>query len=433
MPIRMTDDDPGDDNDDRPSNSGGGGSGGGGNGGGGAGLIELLFFLFRHPVLALILLVIGGGFYLFGSKGPKPSAPGGHPVTASADQHGTGATLDQKVYDQALVHEPLSQAPGSLPARVSLLPFAPPRGNQGRQGSCVGWATSYAARSILLAHQTGQDPETAIFSPSFTYNQIAKAGCNGTYLKNALELLERTGDLPLSEFSYTDRSCDMKPTSEQKQRAAAFRIVGYTRLSADAKDYRTNALALKQHLAQGAPVVIGMQVGGTFQTEMEGTKVWHPTQADYNKEGEWGGHAMAIIGYDDTLEGGAFQLMNSWGRKWGEDGVAFVRYKDFDHFVEEAYGLYPMANAQAKNSPQQIRFGLVETKTQHRIALSPVSGITFRSSKPIKKGTRFKVEFSNTRPCYTYLFGQETDGSSYVLFPYTEQHSARGSSRASRA
>jgi hypothetical protein len=72
---------------------------------------------------------------------------------------------------------------------------------------------------------------------------------------------------------------------------------------------------------------------------------------------------------------------------------------------------------------QHIQFGLVETGTQRRIALSAASGITFRTSRPIKKGTRFKVEFSNSRPSYTYLFGQETDGSSYVLFPYSAKHS----------
>ena len=36
---------------------------------------------------------------------------------------------------------------------------------------------------------------------------------------------------------------------------------------------------------------------------------------------------------------------------------------------------------------------------------------------------KFKVEFTNNIECYTYIFGQETDGSSYVLFPYTPKHS----------
>ena len=47
----------------------------------------------------------------------------------------------------------------------------------------------------------------------------------------------------------------------------------------------------------------------------------------------------------------------------------------------------------------------------------------FRTAKPIAKGTRFKIEVTNNAECYTYLFGQEVDGSPYVLFPYTPKHS----------
>jgi hypothetical protein len=428
----MTDDDP--ENDQEPGGSGGGWSGGGGGGGGGGfQLLELLFFMFRYPKLSLVVLGIGAAVYFLGGGGGSPG--GGGPVppdprrpaptvpaVAQNDDRALGATLDPKVYDQALVHEPLSEANETLPARVSLLSFAPPRGDQGHQGSCVGWATSYAARSILRAREVRGDSSTLRFSPSFTFNQIAHPGCNGTFIKDALDELQQVGDLPLGEFRYTDRSCSQRPSLEEKRRASAYRIIGYTRLSVDTSNYRTNALAVKEHLAQGAPVVIGMNVGGTFM-RLEGARVWHPTQADYAEVGGWGGHAMAVIGYDDTLEGGAFQLMNSWGPGWGEDGVAFVRYRDFDHFVREAYGLYPMRDPKAETVPQHIQFGLVETGSQHHIPVTKVSDMTFRTTRPIRKGTRFKVEFSNTRPCFTYLFGQDTDGSSYVLFPYTEKHS----------
>src|SRR5690606_10526214 len=42
----------------------------------------------------------------------------------------------------------------------------------------------------------------------------------------------------------------------------------------------------------------------------------------------------------------------------------------------------------------------------------------FQTITPISIGTRFKLEVQNTTECYIYIFGQETDGSSYVLFPY---------------
>lgn len=432
MPIRMTDDDPSESREDEGGGGGRGSFGGWGGGGGGRrGGLDLVFlllnviphllnlipFLFRHPKLALVLLLAGGGgFFYLRHTGYLGFLGGSGPVAASL---GTGAVLDQKVYDQALVHEPLAAA--SLPQRASLLEWAPPRLDQGRQGSCVGWATSYAARTILLARQTGQPAESVRFSPSFTYNQVALPGCNGTYLVRALELLQRTGDLPLGQFAYSDQECRRLPSPAEKDSASQYRIAGFTRLTVDADDYRNNAVALKQHLAQGAPVVIGMNVGGSFMKAMEGVRVWHPTEADYQQRGGWGGHAMAVIGFDDTVEGGAFQIMNSWGPTWGENGVAWVRYRDFDHFVKEAYGLYPMGDARAA-AGQHIRFGLIDNATKRHIPIAR-RGTSFRTVSPIRKGTRFKVEVSNTRPIYIYLFGQETDGSSYVLFPYTEKHS----------
>ena len=432
MPIRMTDDEPSDDqesssDEDEPKRKpGGGGSGGGG---GILALLGLFAFFLKFPKLTLTLLLIGGVVLYVASRDPagKPG-PQPKPGAVAADHgEGRGATLDPKVYDEALVHEPIYSDGSKSPARVSLLAAAPPRGSQGAQGSCVGWATSYAARSILHTVETGQ--KGTIYSPSFTYNPIAKENCQGSFIVRALERLRDVGDVPFNEFEYDPKSCDRQPEGALISEAKAHRIRGFTRLSLDAEDYRTNSKAVKDHLAQNAPVVIGMRVGGTFQSAMRGQRVWHPTQADYDSKGDWGGHAMAVIGYDDNLEGGAFQIMNSWGPKWGEDGVAFVKYKDFNHFVREAYGLYPMrSSASAAAAPQQIRFGLIEVDakgapTQHRIAFKPQGEMVFRTSQPIRKGTRFKVELQNTRPVYTYLFGQESNGKSYVLFPYTPKHS----------
>ena len=121
MPIRMTDDDPNESNDsDDSGDSGGGGGGGGGgsggdSGGGGAALLACLAFGFRHPVLSLLLLLVIGAVAVFGEDGASsPSSPaegGGN----RPGRLGYGATLDRKVYDEVLVHEPLSAPP---PSRV---------------------------------------------------------------------------------------------------------------------------------------------------------------------------------------------------------------------------------------------------------------------------------------------------------------------------
>jgi hypothetical protein len=212
------------------------------------------------------------------------------------------------------------------------------------------------------------------------------------------------------------------PTSTEKQQGKKYAITGFNRLSKGANDHEVDMLAIKQHLAQGAPVVIGMMVGGSFMQHMEGHDAWYPTATDYNQEG-FGGHAMCVIGYDDYREGGAFQIMNSWGEKWGDQGVAWVRYKDFDYFVREAYGIFPMGDhAEPTGNTLKATISLLKDG-KDRIHLSDLMPGVIETTDKVKVGESFKVEITNNLPCYIYIFGEETDGSSYVLFPYTPKHS----------
>jgi hypothetical protein len=203
--------------------------------------------------------------------------------------------------------------------------------------------------------------------------------------------------------------------------AAANRIHGFNRLTESSDPEGINIRAVKEHLASGAPVVIGMMVGGSFMEGMMGQQVWQPTQSDYNQMG-FGGHAMCVIGYDDRLAGGSFQIMNSWGPGWGDNGIGWVRYGDFKEFVREAYGIDPLPKqGAALNQAFDCEIGLVrvdeKAKPVDYISLDPSASNVFRSNA-ISKGTRFKVEVKNSTECYVYVFGQETDGSSYTLFPY---------------
>ncbi|MBK9014206.1 MAG: C39 family peptidase [Saprospiraceae bacterium] len=430
MPIRMEQDpeQPGrrrteDDNQGQNRNTGGGGLGG---------LLSfaplLLGFLFKKPKL-LLLVLAGVAIWYFVSGGCGDlSGDGdlsGEGSTSEQEQFTFGAVLSEEEYDKADVFEPLSTSYGGaenqLPASVSLLKYAPKRMHQGNQGSCVGWAGSYAARTILQARATGVDPNNVAFSPSYLYNQIALDGCQGAYMQNAMETLLKHGDLPFSKFGYDDSDCSRQPTQSMATEASQFRTKGYNRLSQGGDNYGLDIQGVKQHIAQGAPVVIGMMVGGTFMQDMVGKSVWQPTQRDYSGYG-FSGHAMCVIGYDDDKE--MVQIMNSWGPEWGNNGTAWIPYKAFEHFTKEAYGLYPMGDA-AKYDPNKlmVKFGLVDNATQTLIPLAAAGDRTFRTRAPMKIGTKFKVAITNSIECNVYVFGQEVDGSSYVLFPYTEKHS----------
>jgi hypothetical protein len=66
----------------------------------------------------------------------------------------------------------------------------------------------------------------------------------------------------------------------------------------------------------------------------------------------------------------------------------------------------------------QCEIGLVKWPQREYIPLKYLNNNAFESTAPIKINQTFKVEVANTNECYVYVFGQETDGSSYTLFPY---------------
>jgi C1A family cysteine protease len=52
-----------------------------------------------------------------------------------------------------------------------------------------------------------------------------------------------------------------------------------------------------------------------------------------------GGHAYMIRGADDTVKSpdgtrGAFRIINSWGEAWGQQGKAWISYKDMDGLIK---------------------------------------------------------------------------------------------------
>ena len=382
----------------------------------------LILFLFRNSKWFVPILFIMAAWYFF--FGGDAFMAGDN----SADPFSMGCSMDEKEFDKAEVFAPL--AAGSfnrMPTSTSLLKYCPERKNQGRQGSCVGWSSAYAARTILHSRATGDDPDEMAFSPSYLYNQIALPGCQGSYIQYAMEAMKRRGLVPFKNFGYDPSTCSVAPRAEHHQLAQNYRIKGFNRLTLDGNNYKIDMAAIKQNLVQGAPVVIGMKVGQSFMQGMRGRDVWQPSRQDFSGRG-LGGHAMCVIGYDDKKYGGSFQIMNSWGRQWGRDGIGWVRYPDFEGFVLEAYGLYPEGLAEERevfNSTKlAVEFGLVDIESGEFIALRDKGNRVFQSQRPIAVGDKFKIAVANNIECNVYVFGQETDKSSYVLFPYTHKHSA---------
>lgn len=418
-------DDPNDPQDNSGDEQGGSGfSGGGGGGGGIFQLILLALGLFRGRGLIVVLILIGGGYFLLRGGGCN-NAGGG--LVRQVTQLATGGYLNPKQFEKANIYESLSDdsTKNPLPEAVNLQKFAPGVGDQGHQGSCVAWSSAYGARTIAEAARTGEDPNRLKFSPSFLYNQIGLEGCEGSYIIKAMEFMTQSGAVSYDKFPYSDKDCSRQPDQQLLEEARQNKMRGFNRLTPGDRNNAIDLRAIRENLAQGAPVVIGMMVGGSYMQPMMGQDVWNPTADDRSMMG-FGGHAQCVVGYDDKKYGGAFLIMNSWGPSWGNNGFAWVRYPDFKFFVREAYGLEPMAKVgAAANTPFACEIGLVQVHYEGKktvagdyIPLQTKGSNVFETVSPVKMGSRFKMEVKNSTECYTYVFGKETDGTSYTLFPY---------------
>ncbi len=136
---------------------------------------------------------------------------------------------------------------------TDLSPLFPKPGNQGKQGSCVAWATAYAARSYLQARRQGENPSSPeqIFSPAFIFNQVKVGNCkDGGSIAEALSLMKTRGVASLAEFPYDEQNCSRMPDAEVISEAKRYRIDDWKRVDIDQLDDMkgTNLCRQSSHL-----------------------------------------------------------------------------------------------------------------------------------------------------------------------------------------
>jgi hypothetical protein len=252
-----------------------------------------------------------------------------------------GLKLDAEKYnklDQWTPPEKLGFSSSSLPANISYRKYCPgPKLQSG--ATCVGWSSAYAAYStqtnIQMNITNNYQKWARAFDPNFIYNFIRKAddfNCEkGSLIYNALETLETYGCKPHIWEPWIE--CADKETFNEFTIALAsnYKIVSWGSIK------RENLIAnTKTALYYESPVVIGVNLTESF---MNGSSLsygkWSPKTGEVNI----GGHAMCVIGYDDSKFGGSFEVMNSYGSDFGDNGFIWISYKDFADKVQEAYVL----------------------------------------------------------------------------------------------
>ncbi len=251
-----------------------------------------------------------------------------------------GLKLDPEKYksaEQYVAPKESGFSAASLPANLSYRQYCPTPNYQGDVSTCVGWAAAYGALSTQLNIQMGitnyNHKWARAFDPHFIYSFIKhendKWCAEGTSLSLAFKVLEQYGCKPMIWDPWL--KCNDKTTFKEFTLALAskYKIEDWMAIPQEniVEDTKT---ALYNKL----PVVVGVALTESFVTgSVLGNGLWTP------KTGEKfiGGHAMAVIGYDDTKNGGSFEVMNSYGTEFGDKGFIWIKYTDYASLVGEAY------------------------------------------------------------------------------------------------
>lgn len=260
--------------------------------------------------------------------------------TPSSEQYYLGLKpLPRAQYDLI----PMISAPAGgltgLPSSYDLSSNMPTPGDQGQQGSCVGWATAYALKTQQEQKERswGANTNAHRFSPAYIYNQIHLGGDGGAYISDAINILTAQGCATLATMPYNQNDYSTPPSQAARNEAANYKCIIYRTVNI------MDRTEIKGFLYSGAPLVIGITVGSDLWRQVDANYVYR-TLGDRII----GNHAVTLVGYSDTKS--AFKFINSWGSGWGDGGYSWIDYNFFSQVCYEAYWVQDYVETQRMGS-----------------------------------------------------------------------------------
>lgn len=234
--------------------------------------------------------------------------------------------LRDKVYQS--VHLPFVT---TLPKEVDLRNGCSPIVDQGQLGSC----TANAIASGLREYWEVKEGKLTLLSRLWLYwNERKLEGTidqdAGASIRDGMKVLQKLGCAPEPDWPYDISMYSERPPEKSFADAALFKIHEYHRV--------THLLALKAALAEGYPVVLGMMIYESFESD----EVAANGIVSLPKRGEQflGGHAVLAVGYrDDPNHRGQGYVVcrNSWGEHWGDKGYFYLPYNYFLNYVSDMW------------------------------------------------------------------------------------------------
>lgn len=241
--------------------------------------------------------------------------------------------------------------PTTLPEQVAPPTHLPPPAHQGARNTCVAFALA-----ALFQARSG-DPTD--LSEQFLYwackERDGIPGDVGTDPEVGVRVLNELGICTEATWPYRPTPDPLRPGHERPP-DVAFDEARLRRVTRFRKLPAKGVLQIKEALAQGCPVLIGLPIWEHWQGSWQGWglgRLRPPLPGEVRR----GGHAMAALGYrdDPSAPGGGYLIVrNSWGVAWASANPDGAGYCHVPYRLVAEDGLAAIAIEQVECRPAPL-------------------------------------------------------------------------------
>lgn len=211
--------------------------------------------------------------------------------------------------------------------------YFPTVGDQGQQGSCAAWASTYYAYGFLEAKDQGWSRASLgysyeLMSPAWTYNKINGGQDGGSWMDSNMMVIETWGAATMSTMPYIEADYLSWGTQDAFReaplhRAAQVYMIPYAGSS--------TVDTVKSLVYSGTPITFAIDAN-QFSSGLSDHD-YIISASEYNSGTT--NHAQTIVGFDNSVsengDVGAFKIVNSWGTHDGytNHGYYWLTYNAF--------------------------------------------------------------------------------------------------------
>jgi C1A family cysteine protease len=201
-----------------------------------------------------------------------------------------------------------------LPAEWSLRDAMPPVYNQGQLGSCTANAIGACVEyQEMKEHQPAVTPSRLFIYWNERNLEGHVSTDSGAQIRDGMKVVSTFGAPPESDWPYDVTRFAVEPPAQAYVDARKHEAL-YGRVTQSAHSFQASTFFRR-------PVVFGFAVFESFETIGADGVMPLP---DPSREKLLGGHAVVIVGYRPINGQLYFEVRNSWGDGWGDQGYFWM-------------------------------------------------------------------------------------------------------------